>query len=480
MKEKQFEPVAVSPIPYLTWVVGISSLVLFGCSSLRHALFQSTALDLAFFDQLVYLVSQGLPPISSLFGFHLLGDHAAFILYPIALLYKIYPDVHWLFAVQALALAVGAIPIYALSLQSGLSAAYGRAISLSYLLYPALFNINFYTDFRPEAIAPPALLWAVWAGIANRTGQFVIAVALVLSCKDILSLTVIALGLWFALIKPRRLFAWGCMAAGTVWFLFTIGYLVPMLRGGQPGGVGFYSSLGGSFSEIAWKVLTNPGVLLGRFLLPDRLFYYLLLILPVIIGLSWRHIAIMLPALPMLLLNILSDFSAQRDLIHHYSLPIFPFVLLWFIHSLSHYQQQHKRQWLNPRLIIIWAAIIFLALAKYDYFVTRYLSGLSNINSVRAAVDLVQPQERVLSTTHIGPHLSHRPILKIINKNLDIEQTNSNTFDCIIVDLQHPGRGISPELMTNWLERLKKSPELKLSYQQEGVFVFKRVSNNSF
>ncbi|HEY9812292.1 MAG TPA: DUF2079 domain-containing protein [Candidatus Sericytochromatia bacterium] len=480
MKEKQFEPVAVSPIPYLTWVVGISSLILFGCSSLRHALFQSTALDLAFFDQLVYLVSQGLPPISSIFGFHLLGDHAAFILYPIALLYKIYPDVHWLFAVQALALAAGAMPIYALSVQSGLSVTYARAIALSYLLYPALFNINFYTDFRPEAIAVPALLWAMWAGIASRTGQFIIAVVLVLSCKDILSLTVIALGIWFALFGHRRLYGWGCIAVGTIWFVFAIGYLVPMLRGGQPGGVGFYSSIGGSFSEVAWKVLTNPGVILGRFLLPDRLFYYLLLILPVIIGLSWRQIAIMLPALPMLLLNILSDFSAQRDLIHHYSLPIFPFILIWLIRSLSHYQQQHKRRWLNSRLLIIWAAIIFLALAKYDYFLTRYLSGLSNIKSVRAAVDLVQPQERVLSTTHIGPHLSHRPILKIINKNLDIEQSNSNTFDCIILDLQHPGTGISLELMDSWLERLKNSPVLKLSYQHEGVFLFKRASTNSF
>ncbi len=479
MKEKQFEPVAVSPIPYLTWVVGISSLILFGCSSLRHALFQSTALDLAFFDQLVYLVSQGLPPISSIFGFHLLGDHAAFILYPIALLYKIYPDVHWLFAVQALALAAGAIPIYALSVQSGLSVTYARAIALSYLLYPALFNINFYTDFRPEAIAVPALLWAMWAGIAGRTGQFIIAVVLVLSCKDILSLTVIALGIWFALFGHRRLYGWGCIAVGTIWFVFAIGYLVPMLRGGQPGGVGFYSSLGGSFSEVAWKVLTNPGVILGRFLLPDRLFYYLLLILPVIIGLSWRQIAIMLPALPMLLLNILSDFSAQRDLIHHYSLPIFPFILIWLIRSLSHYQQQHKRRWLNSRLLIIWAAIIFLALAKYDYFLTRYLSGLSNIKSVRAAVDLVQPQERVLSTTHIGPHLSHRPILNIINKNLDLEHSNANAFDSIILDLQHPGRGISLELMTSWLERIKKSPTLKLSYQHKGVFLFKRAFPNA-
>ncbi|WP_332984394.1 hypothetical protein [Microcoleus sp. A003_D6] len=34
-----------------------------------------------------------------------MGDRAAFIFYPLALLYKIYPDVHWLLLVQAVALA---------------------------------------------------------------------------------------------------------------------------------------------------------------------------------------------------------------------------------------------------------------------------------------------------------------------------------------------------------------------------------------
>lgn len=472
MKEKQLKSVSVNPIPYLTWVVGISSLVLFGFSSLRHALFQSTALDLAFFDQLVYLVSQGLPPISSLFGFHLLGDHAAFILYPIALLYKISADVHWLFAIQALALAVGAIPIYALSLQSGLSVAYARSIALSYLLYPALFNINFYTDFRPETIAVPALLWAIWAGIAKRTGQLIIAIVLVLSCKDILSLTVIALGVWFAFSEHRRLYGWGCIAVGTVWFVFTINYLVPLLRNGQPGGIGFYSSIGNSFAEIIWKLLTHPGGILGRFILPDRLFYYLLLILPVIIGLSWRQIAIMLPAFPMLLLNILSDFSAQRDLIHHYSLPIFPFLFVWLIRSLKQYQKRRKRHWLTYRILVIWAVIMFFALAKYGYFGSRYLSALSNINSVRTAVSLVPSKGSVLATTYIAPHLSHRQVIKVINKNSDLEQISSNTFDYIIFDLQHPGRGISPKLMNNLVEKYQKSPEWKLRYQLDQVFFF--------
>lgn len=477
MKEKPSVLVILSPISDLTWIVSISSLILFGFSSLRHGLFQSTALDLAFFDQLVYLVSQGLPPISSIFGFHLLGDHAAFILYPIALLYKIHPDVHWLFAVQAVALAFGAIPIYALSLHWGLSIAYARAIALSYLLYPALFNINFYTDFRPEAIAVPALLWAVLAATNNRVGQFIVAIILVLSCKDILSLTVVALGVWLVLNKQHRFYGLGCILIGCIWFIFTVCYLVPMLRGGQPGGVGFYRSIGGSFSEIIWHIVTNPGVILVKLFLPDRLFYYLLLILPVIIGLSWEQAATMIPALPMLLLNILSDFSAQRDLIHHYSLPIFPFIFVWLIYSLE--PRQYKRQWLKPHLLIIWGVIMFFALAKYGYFGSRYLSGLSNINSVRTAVSLVSTQESVFATTHIAPHLSHRKIIKVINKNSDIDSINSNEFKYFIFDLQHLGRGISPGLMVSKVEQFKKLPDLQLCYQQDNVFLFKTMFKNN-
>jgi uncharacterized membrane protein len=80
------------------WITGINSLVLFICSFARHLMFQSASADLGIFDQAVYLISQGLEPFSSLMGFHILGDHAAWMWYPLALLYKIYPSVYWLFA----------------------------------------------------------------------------------------------------------------------------------------------------------------------------------------------------------------------------------------------------------------------------------------------------------------------------------------------------------------------------------------------
>ena len=78
--------------------------------------FHSTAYDLGIFDQAVYLISRGEPPISTLLGFHILGDHAALIWYPISLLYKIYPSVYWLFGIQSIALSVGAYYVYRISL----------------------------------------------------------------------------------------------------------------------------------------------------------------------------------------------------------------------------------------------------------------------------------------------------------------------------------------------------------------------------
>ncbi|MEH2055441.1 MAG: DUF2079 domain-containing protein [Nostoc sp.] len=463
-----------SGLIYISWMIGVSALILFICSSLRHELFQSNALDLAVFDQWVYLASQGLPTISSFFGFQMIGDHAAFILYLIVPLYKIYPDVHWLFAVQAIALALGCLPVYALSLQAGLSINYARAISISYLLYPCLFNTNFFTDFRPEAIAVPALLWAMWAGISNRTWQLIIAIALVLSCKDILSLTVIAFGVWLWFIQHRRIYGIGCIVTGAVWYLMTVGYLVPMIRGGKAGGVVFYSSLGDSPKEIIWNIIFNPSLILGKFFAPETLFYYLLLLLPVIIGLHWRHATMIIPALPMFLLNIISDYSAQRDLVHHYSLTIFPFLIVWLLYSIWQYQQDKKRPWLKPRFLIVWAIIAFLALAKYEFFITRYLSSLSILNSLHTAVSLVKTQGSVLTTSRIAPHLSQRQIINLISTDSKIDDISSGNIEYVLLDARTKNRENKLDFNPELPYELKNNQAFKLIYQQDDVYLFKK------
>ncbi len=72
------------------WLFVGSAIVLFACSAVRHELFHSSAYDLGWFDQAVYLISRGQPPIVSLVGYHVLGDHAALVLYLLAPLYLIW------------------------------------------------------------------------------------------------------------------------------------------------------------------------------------------------------------------------------------------------------------------------------------------------------------------------------------------------------------------------------------------------------
>ena len=460
---------------FLIGLVAIASSILFFFSSLQLWLFRAGN-DLGFFDQLVYLLSRGQSPVSTLLeGVHLIGDHGAIIFYPLALLYVIYPSVYWLLAVQAIALSAGAIPLYVLSRDSGLSVGYARVVAICYVLYPAVFNINFYTEFRPETIAVPALLWAVLAAKRKSVGQLAIAIILVLSCKEAMSLTVVGLGLWLVFLG-RRFYGLGCIVAGLAWFGFAAVYLIPTFRGGyQMAGTWHYESLGTSLTEIALKVITNPQIFIGRALMGDRLFYYLLLVLPIILGLHWRKISAMLPALPMLGLNILADFPRQRDLIHQYSLPIIPFLFIWLIASLVYLSKRRQRRWLSKRILIIWSIIAWLALAKYGYFWTRYAPLYANVGAVRTAVNLVEPDARVLTSGYIAPHLSQRDTLMLLGDG-NVERVVKYDLDTILIAQQHLGLGTSPQVAEETIAELLESSEFNLVYQQQDVFLLKKNS----
>ena len=105
-------------LPLLLFSAFLVSLAL---ASVRHALLHSGAYDLGIFDQAVFLISRWQRPLSSFVGMHILGDHGAWILYVLAPLYWIKADVHWLFALQAGALVMGAWAVHQLANSSGVA-----------------------------------------------------------------------------------------------------------------------------------------------------------------------------------------------------------------------------------------------------------------------------------------------------------------------------------------------------------------------
>ncbi len=451
--------------PVIARMIAINSLIFLVCSSVRHVLFQSTALDLGYFDQAIYLISQGATPIVSFWGYHFMGGHADWILYLVAVFYKLYPSVYWLFAIQAISLSIGALPIWHLARQVELSASQAKTIALSYLLYPLLFNLNLF-DFHPEVIALPLILTAVLAARADRVGWFSFCIVLILGCRDALSLTVAAMGFWLLVFEKKRQCGTIAILLGGSWFLVVTQIVIPYFRPGGVESVARYGYLGTSLAEVVKNLFLKPWLSLEKLFSIDTLFYVFLLVIPIAWGLSLRSLTPLVAALPTVAINILSELELQRDLLHQYSLPVLPFLVLSVISAMA-----AGKGWIkNLRTVILWSLIAFLALAKYGFFWEKYLDRLDAWQATREAIAQVNSKGAVLTTSYIAPHLTHRPFLEYTK--LIAPPTTLSQFDYVLLNLRHPGWASSSELARQVFQLAQKTPQLQLQYQRDQVYLF--------
>lgn len=466
----------------ILWKIIIAALIFFLSSSSRHLLFQSTAFDLGIYDQVTYLISQGLPPISSFLGIHHLGNHVAWVMYPVALLYKIYPSIYWLFLIQAVCLAGAALPTWYLARKAGLTESVANAIATAYLLYPVVFNVNLF-DFHPEVMAIPALFGAILAARLNNIFGFCISILWVLGCKDALSLTVTAMGIWLFFIEKRRFYGAIALTSGIAWFIIAVYGIIPYYKDGRgPGGVGRYGYLGSTITEIIKNFFLKPQLILSRLFSLSTLEYLILLISPVLLWISLTELTPLISAIPILLKNSLSELNTQRDLIHQYSLPILPFLIVAVIDTLSHNHKYLGKSLLTllntqtplnlqlSQLISIWSIIGFIALAKFGYFGSIYLNSLDTWQATQHAISLVPTQGSVLTTANIAPHLTHRPMIQLAKTDTPLDDLTA--FDTILLNVRHPGWKSHPEFAQNLVNQLRQNPHFQLIYQQDEIYLF--------
>jgi uncharacterized membrane protein len=165
-------------------------------------------------------------------------------------------------------------------------------------------------------------------------------------------------------------------------------------------------------------------------------------------------------------INLIADYLPQKDLVHQYSLPALPFLLLAVISSLA-----LGKGWLqNKRAIILWSLVVFLALAKFGYFWSRYLESLDTWQARQEAIAQVQTKGSVYTTDPISSHLAHRQLIKLTDANSP--QTDLTIFDYILLDVRHPGWASNPQFAMNLLNQLKNKPEFKLKFQRDDVYLF--------
>jgi len=458
-------------------IIGAASAAYFLLASLRYAFFRAGVLDLGYFDQGVYLISRGLPTFIPTLGYPIFADHGAYILYPLALLYVIYPSVLWLLAAQSLALAGSAWFLWRLARQAGVMPRWALIVCAAWLVYPAVVMSNL-QDFHPEVLAVPALLGAVLYARDRQPIPFAICLVIALGTREVIALTVAAMGLWLFLSEKNRRYGLAALVISAVWFVVVTHILIPLVgQGHQFNGYRFFGYLGKTPGEILRTILLHPLTPLRFVLSKATAIYLAVLIAPVWWGLRPRHLTPLLGATPSIAINLLSQDGNLHNPFFHSSLAIAPFVFLAVISALA-----ARGAWL-PRLWMVggWIALITIGGAAFRDSQARAetSSGETSRTERQALVDMVGDTGGVLSTFQLTSHLMHREMAYYVFNPADKPDMHlppPSAFDWVVLDFHEPSLIETGTFGRAILRQYQANPKFIQLQAGNGLYLFHRIA----
>jgi uncharacterized membrane protein len=441
---------------------------------LRHRSFVTGRFDLGNMTQAVWSTAHGDPlAVTNLAGEQTsrLASHFDPILVLFAPLWLLWPSPEVLLVTQAIAIALGALPVYWLARKHLDSERAGLGFGLAYLLFPATQWLAL-SEFHPVALACPLLLFAFWFLDEDRLLPFAICAALACSTKEEISLAVAGLGLWYALARRRRIAGIAIAIAGVAVATIALGIVAHYNDAGDPF-AGRYEEVGGSPSGILKTLVTDPLTILRAAFDAGGLTYLLVLLVPLAFLPLAAPLAL-LPALPDLALNLLSSTDTQTSIHFHYVAPLVPALFAAAIFAAERFGKAIVKPLVALVLVSnfvlgaipLWGAIP----GGEDLQASAALVSGHDRTATRAL--RVIPDDAVVSASNsLGAHLSDR------RRFLSFPIRADATW--IAVDERSPGYldRFAPGPYAIAIARLRHDPNWKLVFGEDGVLVFRRESS---
>lgn len=399
-------------IPTVATIALTAALAAVGLARLRSV---DTGVDLGAYTQAVWLVGQGKMPQASLFGtdIHLLEVHWAFIMYPLALLALIFPPADLLIVVQALAVAVGVVPLWWLARRvTNLRVGASTALIGAYAAHPATHRLVT-SDFHPVALAIPALIGMAYFGAAKRWVPYWACIAFALSCRADLGLAVALWGFVVLGHRERSVGLW-TVGVGLIWSLGLLFVVQPIMgdTGVASGQFGYDDALLG---EVVLSSMRDPVGLVQVLFAQDNLVFLIGMLTPVVFLplLSLRHLA---PSLPLVILYLIAEVPAEAAMAER-SAMLLAFVLIATTFGLNRLGQMGvDRVFLDVRILatLVAAAVLsFVSSSPISPYTQPWEWRRQDQTdlAIREAVALVEPDVAVRASPSALTLLAERPWL---------------------------------------------------------------------
>lgn len=464
-------------------------------SIIRHINLNSGMDPLGLNSQAVWHLSNFEAPFISYHNTNILADHMAPILVFLAPFYKIYSDPVTLLILQSFLLASGIFPLYGLARDKLDSNFLAVSLCVGYLLYPALQFANLY-DFSHGNLATPLLLFTFYFFHRKSYPKYFIFLLLSLSCKEDVVPIVFLLGVYIFFFEKRKKIGLYTVALSMFWFFFAYWVLLPYVTSGEhtqlnAGHIQRYSYLGNSMGKILSTILLHPIFILKQILIPEKLGYIMLLILPVCF-ISLFHLPTFLVGFSMVVANMLSTNISQSSIRFYYTATITPFVFISCVYGLRFLL--NKREFImkvakktgskinlsQPCIVYGFSSLIlFSGIAgsvlysplpySLDPYADEFLVEKEGVDTAQEMLKLIPPDASVSAANNLGAHICNR------EKAFIFPSHHGEVPEYVIVNLAKPcyGTKLLREEFNEKMKELLFHDDYGVMYSKDGYTILK-------
>ena len=475
--------IAVMPQVVLTGLIGLYAAVFGTLTWNQQSRFATFGFDMGIFDQGIWLVSRFREPFVTIRGLNYFGNHVNVITVLFVPFYWLGAGPHFLYLIETLALAAGAIPIYLLARERLENAWLPLGLAAAYLLNPSIEWINWW-HFHPDALAVTPLLFAYWLGIHKRWGWFTVAALAALLCKEDAALALIGLGVVLAIRGSRK--EGGITAAVSVtWFAVCEKVIIPHANGGLGAFYqDFYGGLGNSVGQIAYNAVRHPSRIARIVTNADSRDYYRQLLGP------YGYVPLLAPlvlviAAPHLIVNTISTFPNTHNVRFQYSALVTAALAIGAVEACAGLSRRRWVRWLLVAAVTV-SAVVSNARQSPSPLSFHYRTGIwagpgPRHASADRAVHLVPRGAGVAASYALVPHLSHRVYIYewpnpwiVVNWGIHSEHPpKPKTVDYIVLDLT-----LNPERRQLFDSLVGPGKQFKEIFHDQDYVVAKRVASH--
>lgn len=398
-------------IPWTVWAsIGTWVFVIFAVCAWKYWTFQYRDMDLGYFTQAIWNTAH-----FRLFHFTIhptlsLGDHAEWLLLPISAIFRLVPHPLTLLALQTLALAAGAIPLYFLAKRK-LPADWAVGVAIAYLFLAVPANAALF-EFHTLAFALPLILAAAEAYERKDLRRFLIFLGLSLLVREDVALV----GLGFAAVAAleRREKPWISWAAGLSLAVLAVDWLT--IR---------HFALAGSYKfavYYGWIRAATPLSFLKHLVAMPVIEFLVAMVMPFLLLPFLRPKWLLISLLPTLGIILQSSGGGVLATEMHYASLALPGLLLASLDGLETMLSGKTRlfPWapLKGNDATVLGVVLGIAVAAQAWTIgpipgiSRALQATDlDTEAASELVSQIRPYSSVAASESFLPHLGSRPIL---------------------------------------------------------------------